>query len=306
MGAPVIVFSLDFEGRWGVADKLPDDPEAYRRNLEGELDAVHGMLDLFSRTQVGATWATVGALACAGWDEFYARLPVSSAAGRVPKTRHRAWQSLDPDGRVHFAPDAVQAIAAAPRQELASHTFSHLYFREAGVSRNEIMADCAAVARLFKERTGSAPTSFVFPRNQVDHTDLLTRAGIARWRTNPRPAFWNATRSDEQSLGVRFLRMADSLAPLGTRRAPAAEHRASYFVRFDLPDPLWALHVRRVVGESARLEPGESLHLWWHPHNLGGDVARGLCRLDELVDRLRNATPASTQFAGMEESVARP
>lgn len=294
-----IVISLDFELRWGVADKLPDDPKAYRRNLDGANDAVLAMLEMFGQERIGATWATVGALACADWDEYHARAP-KAPAYQDPRIRfRREWQALDPQGRVHFAPRVVRAIADAPGQELASHTFSHIYLREAGCLSTDVAADCRAIADLFRERFGAAPTSLVFPRNQVAQTATLKEFGIERWRTNPKAFYWNAMRRDEQQRWVRGLRLVDDVVTTRTRRAPTGEMRASYLVRFPLPERAWALHAASIKRDARRLQRGETLHLWWHPHNMGADLSLNLVRLKELIQRLREAVPSHTRFVSM-------
>lgn len=299
---PSVVISLDFELRWGVADRLAGDVNAYRRNLEGEPDAVLAMLELFDREQVGATWATVGALACAGWDEYFAIAPPQPNYANKQLGVRRDWQDLDPTGRLHFAPGIVRAVAAAPGQELASHSFSHIYMQEAGCLAADVEADSMAVARLFHERFGVAPTSFVFPRNQVGHVEALQRTGIRRWRLNPTVSYWNAVRRDQQRKFVRALRLFDDVVAGESRRAPASEMRASFLVRFPLPDRAWKLHLSRIRRDARRLQPGETLHLWWHPHNLGADVRRNVRRLSDLISVVRDAAPSDTRFVSMEQS----
>ena len=98
------------------------------------------------------------------------------------------------------------------------------------------------------------------------------------------------------------MRLLDSLAPIGSRRAPSREMRASYLVRFTLSDRLWKLHLGRIRRDARRLRAGETLHLWWHPHNLGADVDGNLRRLAELVDTIREAAPADTRFLSMRDS----
>lgn len=300
--SPSVVISLDYELRWGVADKLPDSAGAYRAHLDGESDAVFNMLELFKQKDVGATWATVGAIACSDWDEYFERAP-KPPAYRDQRLRFRtAWRDIDPQGKLHFAPDVVRAIADAQGQELASHTFSHIYYREEGCEREDVLADGQAIAKVMQERVGVTPTSLVFPRNQEAHTDALSQIGIRRWRTNPRVSYWNDTRRDKQSRLRRGMRMIESLAPIGTRRAPACEMRASYLVRFALSDAAWKLHARRIAGDAKNLRPGEALHLWWHPHNMGAAVFPNIRRLADLIDRIREAAPAGTRFLTMEES----
>jgi hypothetical protein len=300
--SPCVVISLDFEGRWGVADKLGSGAEAYRTNLEGEPEAVLAMLEFFGREKIAATWATVGALACADWDEYFERAP------RQPKylnTRlgvQKAWRALDPKGSLHFAPDAVRAITTEPGQELASHTFSHIYIQEPGCRVEDVEADSLAVANLFRDRFGRAPTSFVFPRNQVGQIEALKRAGIQRWRLNPSVRYWNAVRSDQQRPWTRGLRLLDDVLVGASRRAPSSEMRASYLVRFPLPEHAWKLHLARIARDARGLRPGEALHLWWHPHNMGADLSRSIRRLSDLIGLVRESAPSDTQFISMEQS----
>src|SRR5262249_384382 len=78
---PKAVWSLDFELRWGMHDLLGMDRNAYRTNLEGAREAVPLLLDLFVQRGVRATWATVGALACNDWDEYFRLAPPPPAYG---------------------------------------------------------------------------------------------------------------------------------------------------------------------------------------------------------------------------------
>lgn len=304
--SPAVVISLDFELRWGLLDVLGHDLTRYRGNLEGVREVVPRLLELFRREEVRATWAVVGALACSGWDEWRARAPAWPRYRDASLTWDEAYARADPAGRLYFAPELVDQVARAPGQELGSHTFSHLYLGEPGVTGADARADAQAMAALFQERWRRAPRSFVFPRNQVAHTAELAQAGITAWRENPHPFFWRHNLGAAQPLPVRALRLADALAPLGRRAAPAQAHRASYFVRFGLREPLWRLHLRRIAADARRLADGEALHLWWHPHNLGAAPARGVARAGELLDAVRVASRGQARFASMGEAIQMP
>ena len=104
--------------------------------------------------------------------------------------------------------------------------------------RAGVDADARAVRALFESRYGTVPTSFVFPRNQVGHLDVLARHGVTTVRENPTPWFWSATAASEQRVLTRGMRLADALVPLGRRAFDVRKrvHRASHFVRFALPD----------------------------------------------------------------------
>lgn len=298
---PALVVSLDFELRWGLLGVLGDDMSQYRRNLEGVDEVVPRLLETFTARGVRATWATVGALACRDWDEWAVRAPAYPRYDNPVFGWRDSYRRGDQEGRLHFAPHLVSAIVGTPGQELASHTFGHVYFREPGFRREDAVADTGAVVSVFKESWGVAVRSVVFPRNQVAHTDVMQEHAITCWRNNPTPFYWNAATGSEQTHAVRLLRFADSVAPLGRRTAPAGAHRASHFVRLTLPPLLWRQHRRRIVAEARRLRSGEALHLWFHPHNAGADPVRGVARFAELVDAVRDEAPPSAQFMSMAE-----
>ena len=286
-----IVVSLDFELRWGLFDILREDAAAYRRNLLGVREVVPRLLEAFTARGVRATWAVVGAVACSGWDEWYARAPSTPRYDDVALRWNDAYRKLDPTGELHFAPDLVERVVATPGQEIASHTFSHVYLREPGFSRDDAIADADAMVRLFEDRWGSPPRSIVFPRNQIGHVDVLRGRGIEAWRENPAQFYWGATSNAEKSRWIRALRFADSLLPMGRRGAPPSARRASYFVRAGLPKALWRAHRARVRADARRLADGDVLHLWWHPHNLGGAPAALVERVCTLLDEVQDAAP---------------
>jgi peptidoglycan/xylan/chitin deacetylase (PgdA/CDA1 family) len=299
-----VVVSLDFELRWGLSDILGLDAERYRTNIEGVEEVVPRLLEVFTSRGVHATWATVGAVACESWDEWRARAPAPPSYDDASLRWTDAYRQIDPRGRLHFAPRLVDAIRRAPGQELGSHTFSHVYLREPGFSREDAIADADAMVALFRERWGGIPRSFVFPRNQVAHTDVLRSRGIHSWRDNPETFYWRSTAAAEQSRLARALRLADSMLPLGRRAAPLRAQRASYFVRVGLPGALWQAHRARIRNEARALRPGDVLHLWWHPHNLGDAPRRKAERIAELLDVVREACGPDTTFASMADVAA--
>ena len=174
---------------------------------------------------------------------------------------------------------------------------------EPGLVRRDAEADTASVVALFRQKWNAAPTSFVFPRNQVGFVDVLKHHGFDTWRENPEAFYWSLTSSAQNASVVRLLRLADGLLPMGTRsfRRDAPVHRASHFVRFGLSGLAWKAHMRRLVDEARALRPGEVLHLWWHPHNLGADVSASLARLTTLLDALRTNAPSYVRFANMND-----
>jgi hypothetical protein len=297
-----LVLSLDFELAWGVRDTL-DVRGAYRAHLEGAREIVPRLLESFVRSGVSATWATVGFLFAESREE---------ALHFAPDERPRyADARLDPyaaiaagemgDGEraepLYFAPSLVREIAGAPGQELASHTYSHLYPMEEGVTATAIAADFEA-ARAIASHHGHDLRSLVMPRHQVRASELplLAAAGFGAYR-GPEPNRLNRPRPGVGGpILVRAGRMLDSYLSL-TGANGAAWPRPDRFGLVNVPESrflrppsralrlLEPVRVRRIVRamrQAAR--SGRICHVWWHPHNMGADRERSLENLAAILD----------------------
>jgi peptidoglycan/xylan/chitin deacetylase (PgdA/CDA1 family) len=303
---PKVVWSLDFELRWGMHDRLGFNLDSYRKNLEGAREAVPQLLQLFTRRGVRATWATVGALACRDWDDYYHRAPPPPQYAERQLAFSPRYVDLDPDGVLHFAPDLVALVAETDGQDLGTHTFSHLYLGELGVMQMDAAADHAATVMLFRERFGTTPTSLVFPRNQVAFLSFFRTQGISAWRDNESSWYYQLTRHTNHPV-VRGLRLIDALTPWRARGGTFSGDRSpsTLFVRVYLPERAWKLHLARIVNEARRIKQGSVLHFWLHPHNLGADVPRGIRRLEQLLDAIDRHAPHGTIYASMRDLAGR-
>lgn len=291
---PALVLSLDFELRWGVYDRLGDDPQAYRAHLDGVREVVPELLGALSADGVRATWACVGAMACEGWDDYLARAPEPPQWGEPSLRFDLRWADRDPDGALHFAPELVTRVAQTPGQEVGSHTFGHLCFGELGLVAADVARDAEACAEVLRARTGYTPRALVFPRNQGGFERELAAAGITTTRSSAPGWWWRRNLGREQVLPVRAARLASAFAPQRAAVDPAprpAHVPATAFIRFNLPPALWALSCRQLAAQAAALGPGEVVHIWCHPHNLGDAPARRVAQLMDLVEQLSEAAP---------------
>ncbi|MBX3272708.1 MAG: polysaccharide deacetylase family protein [Sandaracinaceae bacterium] len=303
---PRVVLSLDFELRWGLHDVLGADRDAYRASLEGTREVVPRLLRMLTERGVSATWACVGALACAGWEDYLARAPAPPEYAAERLRFDLRWSEWDPEGALHFAPELVAAVARTPGQELGSHTFSHLFLGEAGVMRRDARADAAATRALFEERFGVRPRSLVFPRNQVCFTDVLASEGIRVVRTNPPAWYWSRTLTQDEVLPLRVARLIDSVDPLTRRAAPPRVSRVvetigSVLLRVSAPEPVFRAVQVKLAREARRLRGGDVLHLWLHPHNLGAAPGPRLARMEALLDTVARHAPRETAYRSMGE-----
>ena len=78
----------------------------------------------------------------------------------------------------------------------------------------------------------------------------------------------------------------ESISPWLRRSQPLepGKVRSTMFIRFNLPDFLWKLHLHRIKHEILNLSTNDVFHIWWHPHNLGYDLNKRLKRLDCVLD----------------------
>lgn len=284
---PSVVLSFDFEMRWGVHDVYGLDFDAGREKLENCRPVVLSTLRLLVERNLRATWATVGALGANDWNEYFSFAPPPPAYADHNLAVRKEYADLDPNGILHFAPNLIHQIVQTKGQELGSHSFSHLHFREPGVTSADFLADMAAVEKLWRERFGIIPVSFVFPRNQSNFIDQLDKTSIRIWR-GPEPVwFYDCNSHRSNTLLPRACRLVDSINPWVRRAASRVERkmvRASLFVRFGLPELLWRLQLKRIRNELMRLSSGDVFHCWWHPQDVGFEIKTGLARLTQILD----------------------
>ncbi len=305
-----LVISLDFELAWGVRDVL-DVAGAYRGHLLGARDVVPRMLDAFARHDVAATWATVGILFAGSREEALAHAPVERPAYAVPRLDPYVALEGDEVGDderrdpLHFAASLVRLVATAPRQELASHSYSHLYPMERGVTPAAIAADLAA-ARGIGRAHGHELRSLVIPRHQVRAVDLplIAAAGFTAHR-GPEPNGLNRPRPGVGGpLLLRAGRFIDTYVSItgandsdwptvdghGLVDVPESRFLRPAIARFRPLEPMRVARVVRAMETAARL--GTVCHVWWHPHNFGVDQDANLANLEAVLrafERLRDA-----------------
>jgi peptidoglycan/xylan/chitin deacetylase (PgdA/CDA1 family) len=294
-----LVISLDFELHWGMRDKERPNGQI-RSNLLGVRKAVPRMLDCFERYGVAATWATVGFLFARNQDELSAFCPAIRPA--YENSQLAPWD--EPVGLnelgdpLHYAPSLIDRISRRPRQEIATHTYSHYYCQEAGQTAASFDADLQSAVAIAARR-GHSFRSIVFPRNQHNpaYADVLLRNGIVSYRGNARSWMY---RGDLQT--HRMARLVDSCGNLSGPNTIGWESLiepetglvnvpASFMLR-PWSARLAGLRQRRIeqcLTHAAR--HGEIAHLWWHPHNFGSNTDRNIAMLNQILghfERLRD------------------
>ena len=290
-----LVISLDFELHWGVRDKCaPDGP--YRENLLGARKAIPLILDLFEEFGVAATWATVGFLFAKSRrerEEFSPAVRPQYVDKRLDPYAEPTGESED-DDPLHYAAGLIAQIASRPKQEIATHTFSHYYCQEPGETQEAFAADLFSAVAI-AQRQGIDVRSIVFPRNQfrAGYESVLKEVGVICYRGNEPHWMYQPRPRSRETLAVRGPRLLDHYVSLsGSNVVPWEEIlqpnglcdvRSSMFLRpYSEQRKRWeSLRLRRIAdGIRAAAEQRGIFHLWWHPHNFGVNT-------NENVDFLR-------------------
>jgi hypothetical protein len=294
-----LVISLDFELYWGVRDSR--SLESYRENLLGVRSAVPRLLDLFRDYEIHATWATVGFLFCETKEELVESLPDRRPAYSNPRlSPYPHIAELGPDEErdpFHYAPSLVGRIAAAPGQEVGSHTFSHYYCLEQGQGPGDFEADLRAAVAV-ADRRGIELESLVLPRNQVrpDYLPICRQLGFVTYRGTERSWIYAARARASESRWRRGLRLIDAYANVTSHNlfAPDLSGEPPHCVpssRFLRPydsrlRALESLRLRRILRSlDVAAEHGLAYHLWWHPHNFGVQIDQNLGLLERILER---------------------
>jgi hypothetical protein len=264
-----LCISIDLELAWGIWDKPSSD--YHQRCADREAHIVEELLGIFERNQVGTTWAVVGRL-----------LELDEARARSTEYGDAIW----------YAPQLVERIAGTPNQEIGSHSHAHVYFGE--TDRELLRADLAA-ARRAHERHGLSFQSFVFPRNQVNHLDLLREMGIRVFRSVDQ-GWFSSVRRRGGALAGRVANLVDKALPIPPRSVTPMRHPDGLV---ELPSSMLLFGrsgLRRVVhpamlvakaqlGLEAARRDGGVFHLWFHPSNFYHDTERQLDVLARIVAR---------------------
>ncbi|MBI3668696.1 MAG: polysaccharide deacetylase family protein [Acidobacteria bacterium] len=293
-----LVISLDFELHWGVRDNCaPDGP--YRGNLLGARQAIPRILDLFEEFEIAATWAAVGFLFAKSRRERERLSPAvrpQYADLRLDPYREPTGAGED-DDPLHYAPGMIEQIRSRPRQEIATHTFSHYYCLEPGETHEAFAADLRSAVAIAHDR-GVELRSIVFPRNQFrpGYEELLREFGIVCYRGNEPTWMYRPRPRSRETLAVRAPRLLDHYVSLSGPKVTRWDEipqpnglcnvRSSMFLR---PfSTRWRsfepLRLRRIAdGLQAAAEQRGIFHLWWHPHNFGAHTEENLQFLRNIL-----------------------
>lgn len=267
----VVVLSIDAELAWGFHDLHPLS-ESQRDRLSRARERWLRLIDLFETYDIKATWAVVGNL-LADNPEYAGDSPHSNGWFRTAREEFRE----NPDNwRGGELVDTIES--AAVDHELASHSFSHAVFSD---TEEEVAAAECRLTRQIGHENGFDFRSFVFPRNEIAHRDILAESGFVTYRGNRPERLPNITGLRGMSTLVGHL--------AGIAHPPTVVPRVDEYGLVNVPasmflggfregpwskltalgeDPATQLAKRGIDAASAQ---DRVFHLWLHPHDLTED-----------------------------------
>ena len=291
----IFTISLDFELYWGVRDKKAIND--YESNLNGVKKAVKGMLELFERYDIHATWSAVGFLFADSVEELKVhsprKKPSYSNVNLNPYIYINNHDNLYYD--YHFAPRLIERILKYKGQEVGTHTFSHYYCLEEGQTIEQFDSDIASAVKIAKEKNITIK-SLVFPRNQWngEYLSVLFRHGINSYRGNEKGWMHEADGGGDRlyKRGVRLLDAYFNLSGSNTYNIKSISKEKPYNIpssrflrpvsnRLSILEWFRKQRILRAIKKAAINK--EIFHLWWHPHNFGINIKKNLDFLEDVL-----------------------
>ena len=243
------ILSLDCEGKWGVADHLGPEHHAGLSDESIRL-AYKSVRSILTEYEVPATFAVTEAFLLSPseqrrlpWSDITQVLPYAAKAASERNDAKEGWSAP-------WLPGLLNAV-----DELGCHGFTHAPWGE--LTRDQARFEIGMCS------TGDGRT-FVYPRNQVHHTDLIANSKFLGYREAP------PVRSRLRSLASEFNLLTRSQLPAASE--PAVAIPGGYFVnwlngpRRLVPPAVTRLRARRIVSNACTT--GGVAHFWTHPENI--------------------------------------
>lgn len=259
-----VVISIDAELGWGFIDY--DDPPT--RRVESARDGWTWLCDQLEEYDIPATWAIVGHVFHGDCDGNHSDHP----AWPEWFERERGPWADRPD--LTCGPDLVEQVQnSTVNHDIGGHSYSHVEFGDQSTTREIASYELRRSVEIATE-WGIELDSFVFPRNNLGHRDVLAEHGFRIYRDlRPGPVRGLSGRLVDSLRGTVPPIVRPAIDEYGLVNLPASLFlhgfdgfplRATRSVRHD---PIVNLAKRGI--ETAAAEDGV-FHCWLHPNNLVG------------------------------------
>lgn len=310
----IFTISLDFELIWGTADL---GIESFKRLCEIERsEVIDRLLSLFEEFEFPATWAILGHLFLEHCEPVAGVKHPEIVRPSFPWIKddwfeHDACGS-EHDRSIHLGRSLVEKIRrCAVPQEIGSHSFSHIIFGHEGCTREVALSEVAECVKLAAEMD-IRMTSFVFPRNEIGHLDVLSNYGFRCYRGVEPNWFEERNVSEAVRRSLRLFEVLTSATPpvvlphlteSGLWNVPGSAmffpmHGVRRFI------PMKSRVSRCVKGLKKAAREKKVFHLWFHPTNMVDEMEKMFGGLRKVLEQARDLRDGGElDFMTMEQLV---
>lgn len=258
---PQLIISMDTELLWGstTIDKL----NFLKSKGDLRKNTIYRLLRLFKKYKIPVTWAIVGHL-------FLEKCDKSSCLvwRNIEEHNYRRDWYIDPFSSIkedpsYYGSDIVESILNDPiDHEIGYHSFSHPRFNE--ISR-EMAEDELKEAKKIEKEWGIKLKSFVFPRDEIAHVDLLKQNGFEIYRGVKTRKY-----NPKQILPVRKLQggIDKVIAPPVEPRWVDSIWAIPSSMFFCDPQLKFSVLPRAKIGLNRAINSNKVFHVFLHPWNL--------------------------------------
>lgn len=229
--------------------------------------AYEQLIEIFGRYEIAATFAYVMAfvLNSEERDRFRPQL-----LGDVHDEWLRAYREATSSRRMSgwHQPAALEIVRAANIHEIACHGFCHRPLAETTTSLSDANAELDAAIEVARLK-GLSLETFVFPRNQVGHLELLRSHGFIGYRQSLRRPGGIVGRAVSLAEEFNVWALPQLAAPVTDGLVPIPSGHFlnwRFGLRTRVPVATTAARWRHQLRRARR--SGGVVHLWLHPHNL--------------------------------------
>ncbi len=288
MNKGTFCISLDTELLWGRHDF---NYHPFITRAQRTRPVIKSLLLMFEKYNISATWAIVGHLFL---DQCSSKNSIKHPEIIRPNYPWRKvdWFLYDPatsikDNPEWYGKDIVQLIKKSKKQEIGSHSFSHVLIGHSGCSKKCAESEIKECIKLASKEHIKLK-SFVFPCNLIGQLKLLHKLGFKSFRGLD--SF--TTQASRFKLVNKLLLLIDLLLLIPHTSNPHIEEglvnipgnmyylSARGFRRF-IPINLRVMKAKFSIQQAIRKH--QVFHLWFHPIDLTDNSIQLLKGLEEII-----------------------
>jgi hypothetical protein len=245
------ILSLDCEGKWGIADHLRPHDHVLLSTARLQR-AYRDIIEALNRHDIAATFAVVGLFALS--PEELSALPLEEIAARFPYCAAPV-ASIRAGNFDGWHGEWLRAMLGS-QHEWASHGITHTPYDQ--MSADDVRFEHSLVP-------STAGQTFIFPRNRVQHIEVLEALGIAGYR-----AFAESGKISRLAGEFNVFERSETALPAATGRI--APIPAGHFVNWKsgarrfVPVAVSRRRAAHMLDHAAAT--GGIVHFWTHPENI--------------------------------------